>query len=152
VDTTWKLDFIACSPQGFTATRCSKINVYAYFLSIQAFHNQVLFFEKYYFDQILVEQRNSEVLLKKACHFPEFVFSKIRKKLRIFEIDSCFTKVHTQKLILEQKNFVQSCRLIFQNLAFEPILGQFQTLSRKTIRDRDTKFTSLGNGFLCTGY
>jgi hypothetical protein len=30
-------------------------------------------FEKYYFDQILVEKRNSDVLLKKTCHFPDFL-------------------------------------------------------------------------------
>jgi hypothetical protein len=48
-------------------------------------------------------------LLKKPCHFSEKKISKIGKKLRIFEIfffvilDSCFTNVHTQKRILEQK-------------------------------------------------
>jgi hypothetical protein len=35
----WKFHFFACSPQGFTATRYSKINVSGHFLSVQTFLN-----------------------------------------------------------------------------------------------------------------
>jgi hypothetical protein len=40
---TCKLDYFAYSPQGFTATRCSKIKVFGHFLLVQTLLDQVLF-------------------------------------------------------------------------------------------------------------
>jgi hypothetical protein len=60
-------------------------------------------FVKSFFNQILVEQRKVQLLLKKPCHFPEKNYSKIRNTLWNFEIfiltilNSCSTNVHTQK-------------------------------------------------------
>jgi hypothetical protein len=58
-----------------------------------------------------------------------FQISKIRKKLRIFEIfffffvilDSCFTNVHTQKQNLEQKIIVWSLKKLPLNLLLTKI-------------------------------
>jgi hypothetical protein len=59
-------------------------------------------FWKYCIDKILVQQRKSEVLLKNPCHFSDNQ-EKAQDFWSIFFVilDSCFTNVHTQKLMLE---------------------------------------------------
>jgi hypothetical protein len=75
-----KLLFV-CSPQGFTASMGSKVNVSGHFLFVQTFLNQVIF--------EFLEQRKVEFSLKKPCHFSEFYFRKIRKKLLNSKSSGC---------------------------------------------------------------
>jgi hypothetical protein len=54
------------------ASRCSKVNVLWPFSVGSNFPSPISFwnFEKYYFDEILVEQLKVDIwLLKKPCHF-----------------------------------------------------------------------------------
>jgi hypothetical protein len=63
---------IACSPQGFTASRWSKINVPEHFIMVSTLLNHFLLeFWKKKSNKILVKQRKVQLLLERPCHFSE---------------------------------------------------------------------------------
>jgi hypothetical protein len=84
---SWKAGFFACSPYGFTVTRCSEINVSGKFLLVHTFLHQVLFefLKKKMLWSIFGRTTKNWSFAQKFCHFSDFFFAKISKKLWIFD-------------------------------------------------------------------
>jgi hypothetical protein len=80
--------FFACSPQEFTASRWSKINLLENYTMVSTLWNRFLleFLEKKNSNQILVEQGKVQLLLEKPSHFSEKKSQKsgIRSGILIF--------------------------------------------------------------------
>jgi hypothetical protein len=81
------LKILLCSPQGFTASRWSKINLLEHFL-LENLYNQ-----------ILVEQGKVQLFLEKLCHFSEKKSQKSGIRSGILKyffaiLKNCSTTVH----------------------------------------------------------